>query len=409
MSDCQYSGSTDGNPQRQVAWRPAAVATAALVAALIGAPSAASADEGGGPTFTWGGYVKFDAIYNTTGRDVGPGGSDLGDYFLVPHLIPIDGQAEDDGGLNLNARESRFWLKTELDTDYGPFKTYIEVDLYGFNASLGDERLTNSSTVRLRHAYGQLGGFMLGQYWSTFMDLAALPEKIDFGTPAGRVFARQAMIRYTHQLSSGSLDIALENPETTLTAGDGTNVTRDDDLVPDVIVRYTHKGDGYHVSAAAMGRALISDASGDTELGIGVAGRVSGRVDTIGKDNFKVAVNGGLGLGRYMALNAYTAGAIDVDGSIAPTPVVGAHTSYQHWWSDTTRSSLVLSYSQAFNDTDLVPESVNKSLLTVHANLCWNPIAAVRVGIEGIFAQHTIESGDSGELIRAQGSVRYVF
>ncbi len=106
--------------------------------------------------------------------------------------------------------------------------------------------------MRIRHAYGQLGGFLAGQTWSTFMDLKALPEKIDFGSPAGRTFVRQAMLRYSHKLGPGTLDLALESSETTLTASDGSRAVRDDDRVPDLVTRYAYDGNKGHLAAAVL-------------------------------------------------------------------------------------------------------------------------------------------------------------
>ncbi|MEM9490678.1 MAG: DcaP family trimeric outer membrane transporter, partial [Myxococcota bacterium] len=366
--------------------------------------------------FIWGGYVKFDAVFNSTGRLNGDsefvGAADLGDFFLVPSLVPIGERSDGDGGgLNLNARETRFWLKTEVATPYGPLTTYIEADFYGFNASLGDERLTNGSTLRLRHAFGQLGPLMAGQFWSTFMDLKALPEKIDFGSPAGRIFTRAAMIRYTHKMGNGTLDVSLENPETTLTADIGSRVTRDDDLVPDVVVRYSYDTDKMHLAVGALGRLIRADEAAAPDLSdsqLGLAGRLSGKITTFGKDNWRFAFIAGQGLGRYITLNAYNAGYIGDDGGIELIPVIGGHTSYQRWWTDTIRSNLILSYSAAFNEEDRV-ETVNKNLTTVHFNTAWNPVPRTRFALELIYARRELESGDSGELLRAQGSVRYTF
>ncbi|KTF07689.1 porin [marine sediment metagenome] len=66
----------------------------------------------------------------------------------------------------------------------------------------------------------------MGQTWTTFMDVGSLPESLDFiGTTDGITFARQVMVRYTN----GGLQLALENPESTITPfGGGSRITSDD-------------------------------------------------------------------------------------------------------------------------------------------------------------------------------------
>lgn len=382
------------------------------------APAPAStptSDEKPAVRYSWGGYIKVDAIYNSTGRLSGDsefiGAADPGDFLLVPSLVPVGGDDfEDGGGHNLNARESRFWLKTEADTPRGAFKAYIEADFYGFNSSLGDERFTNSSSMRIRHAYGQFGGLLAGQTWSTFMDLPSLPEKIDFGSPAGRVFSRQALIRYTRPVGPGALDIAFESPETTITAADGSTITRDDDIVPDVVLRYTYNTESLRLVGGAMVRTIRADdvVDGESATKPAVSGMLAAKVP-FGKHNVRFVAHAGQGLGRYMALGAFTAGTIDDQGGVELTPVFGGILSGQVWFTDTARFNLVLSASQAANDTDRAPMTVNKSVASVHGNVMWNPVEPVRVGLEVIVARRELEDGTDGQLIRTQAAIRYMF
>ena len=136
----------------------------------------------------------------------------------------------------------------------------------------GNERVSNSYNPRMRHAFVKYDNWLFGQTWSTFQDVAALAENLDFVGPAeSTVFERQPMIRY----SRGGFDIALENPETTVTPfGGGARIVTDDGEMPDVIVRYTHKDDWGHVAGAAIVRQLTYDDNmgiDDTTLGWGVS------------------------------------------------------------------------------------------------------------------------------------------
>ena len=80
-----------------------------------------------------------------------------------------------------------------------------------------DERISNSWSSRLRHAfvkwdYSENSSIMAGQSWSTFFNVGALPDVLDFVGPAGTIFVRQPQVRWT----MGGLQLAVENPATRL-------------------------------------------------------------------------------------------------------------------------------------------------------------------------------------------------
>ena len=66
---------------------------------------------------------------------------------------------------------------------------------------------------RLRHAYGQWQGLVIGQTWSTFADPEAEPSGIDFEGLNAIALFRQPQVRYTRPLRQRySLAAAIENP-----------------------------------------------------------------------------------------------------------------------------------------------------------------------------------------------------
>lgn len=373
-------------------------------------------------TFRWGGYVKLDAIYSSTSRGLT---SDVLDYLVSPGGIVVANPDPADN-FNLSARESRFWLATTTPTAHGDVGTHVEVDFLGLDASLGNEITTTPTSVRLRHAYGTFRGFLAGQNWSTWMDLAALPEVNDFGSPAGRLFARQGMIRYTRQMPAfgGEIQIALENPETTLTvtaAGDGalgTRIVPSDDRIPDTVVKVVKTGAWGHLAASGIVRLLRSDGAlvaNATDSALGFGGHVSGKVKLGGKHNIAFDAAYGRGIGRYVALATFRDGEIDAAGNIDLIDVVAATLTGQVWLSEGVRINLTGSMSQSMGNADLfatadAATSVNKRLITVHSNVMWNPVKTLRLGIEHIFVQRTLENDDiTGDMHRFQAAAMYTF
>ena len=121
---------------------------------------------------------------------------------------------------------------------------------------------------------------MVGQNWSTFMPLHALPEALDFGGPhVGEVFIRETQIRYTH----GNWQFAVENSETN---GDGDigspssavglsgNEADPDESIPDFVARYNYSGDWGQASFGALLRKIDQGGLDKTGTAFNVAAKI---------------------------------------------------------------------------------------------------------------------------------------
>jgi regulator of replication initiation timing len=132
-----------------------------------------------------GGYVKVDAIHDFNMSRTGSG-EDFGLYSA----IPLDNSDEDEKGSNtrIHARQTRLNMTATTPTEYGDLKLFVEGDFFGGG---GSQTSTNANGFALRHAYGELGGFLVGQTWSNYMDLPAYPESLDFQGVSGNTLLRQ--------------------------------------------------------------------------------------------------------------------------------------------------------------------------------------------------------------------------
>src|SRR4029453_17382370 len=68
------------------------------------------------------------------------------------------------------------------------------------------------TTIRLRHAYGELGQWGAGQYWSPFMDIDVFPNTVEYWGPNGMAFFRNVQIRWMPIQGDTRMTIALERP-----------------------------------------------------------------------------------------------------------------------------------------------------------------------------------------------------
>lgn len=379
----------------------------AQLAQQIAVPKAQE-DKGfrvGKTTVAYAGYVKMDAISQRTSGGQVPSGSLLRD-FLLPGLIPVGG-AGSGYDTDFSARQSRFILKTA--TDVGAEHTlnsHIELDFMVTDG--GDERVSNSYTPRMRQAFVTYDNWLFGQAWSTFQNVGALPDSLDFiGTSPGTVFVRQPMVRW----SKNGWQIAVEQPETVLTTPAGGRLVTSDDTVPDVVVRRNLTGTWGSLTAAAIARKLTmsDDDFGNSDDALGYGLSLSGKIKVGERDDLRFMATAGDGLGRYIGVNIVNDAAVDADGNLDPIFTYSGFAAYQHFWGKRLRSSVAGSYFKADNPVLLTTNQVTDQSWNALANLIWNPVDPLDIGIEVMYADRKLEDGRSGNLRRLMLSTRYNF
>ena len=355
----------------------------------------------------YGGQVRMSVV-----KTLGPLGVD--DKF-VTSLIPIEGSQEAGKGERLvfSARPSRLNFDFRTPTGVGSIRAFAEADFAG-----GD---TNS--FRLRHAFGQWGSFLGGQTWSTFSDPEAEPDGIDFeGLNAISLF-RQTQIRWTKAIrENASLAIAAENPSPDVTGATGVN------QVPDVVVRVRLDrkespflgffANGGHFQAAILGRQIRAEAPdrpNETFSTLGFGANLSGQTFTKwreGRDNFTYALNGGIGIGRYItdlgSLGGQDAVYDPETESLEPLNVFASYVGFQHWWKERLRSTWTYGYVRVNNLEIQTPDSLHQTH-RVTANVAWSPILRLDLVLEYLAGTRTNKDGATGfsNQIQVGGTFRF--
>ena len=104
------------------------------------------------------------------------------DTLRVTKLPSFKDEFGKDNSTFSGVRQSRLGVRTSTPTSLGELKTTFEFELFGTGVDSGQ------TTFRLRHAWGELGQFGAGQYWSPFTDPDAFPNsaRVPGGRPAWR-------------------------------------------------------------------------------------------------------------------------------------------------------------------------------------------------------------------------------
>ncbi|WP_430539726.1 DcaP family trimeric outer membrane transporter [Luteimonas terrae] len=365
-----------------------------------------------GTKFTVGGMIRTDGLVTkTTDGDIAKGTA--GRDFYVPGAIPVGGDGPDTYS-DAHLKFSRLWFDASTVLDSGD-KLGARVELDFFGGALGNSAATNTYGATLRHAYLTYNNWLVGQTWSNFMDTNALLDAVDFVGPTDAVvFVRQPQLRYTN----GPWAISVESPETTVQPFGGAGgpaparvIAGDNSAIPDVIARYTHKGDWGHVSFAGMARQLkYEPVAGAESTDTGYGATVSGLVKLGESTDIRYQVSGGDGIGRYIGLATIQQDAmIDSAGNLDALGGWAGYVGLRQVFTPAVRGNLFYAQSQWDNDTAWTGLGVTRKVHSVHANVIWSPVPKLDFGVEAIWGERTLESGADGELMRLHTMARYSF
>jgi DcaP outer membrane protein len=340
------------------------------------------------------GYAEGDVIHDFRGTSAP-------DIFTYLPNQPLNSTNPPHGQTKLTAETSRFGFESSTPTAYGPFTTKLEGDFYSFS----DDSSRNH--LRLRHAYGEYDGFLIGQTWGTFMDVDDLPETVDFNGPIGSPFVRKTMIRYTYKDPTiANFTVALED--------DGQTGAR----LPDLVGKVDRSFDWGAANVRFMTHEKRDAASGIHKRGYGWG--FGGSLKATDKDLLMMQfarVDGDFdnqyGSNGYVENNA-------LDTTVPATGFAfdrnyGLIVGWTHTQNDNWRGTVAYGMNRSVASDEfklLVAGSDginNKTLEQLHLNVIYTPIKNVDLGAEYIYGRRITYDDQLGTMSRFSLMGRYTF
>ena len=362
--------------------------------------------------FDFYGFIMMDAGYDT--KQVDPAWFDA---LRTTKLPAYEDQFGADGNTYFSVRQTRFGVKTTTPTDAGELFTQFEWELYGTGADAGQ------TTIRLRHAYGQLGKVGAGQYWSPFMDIDVFPNTVEYWGPPGMAFFRNVQVRYMPIQGDTRMTIALERPGASADLGDDyaqrievAGVVPHFPL-PDISAEYHVGREWGYVEIAGIYRRIEWEDTPDS-LNIDLSGSVNGwglnlssNIKIGESDIARLSVLYGEGIENYMNdapadIGVKTSGS-SVEG--VALPVLGLVAFLDHNWNEKFASSVGYSMIDIDNSDGQAPSAFATGQYAI-GNLIYYPATNVMTVVELQYGKReNFSDGFTSDDVKIQFSFKYNF
>jgi hypothetical protein len=395
--------------------RTAGVVAGVFILALSPATGFAQSDESNNSIVELYGHAMLDMGYQTRQND-----PDWFDVVRPTKLPSFEDEFGDDGNFFSSVRQSRLGVRSSTPTSRGELKTLFEFELFGVGADAGQ------TTFRLRHAWGEIGKFGAGQYWSVFMDIDVFPNSIEYWGPTGMILYRNVQARWTPwENEAGSrFAISVERPGA---SGDNgrfadrvelEGVTGDFEL-PDLAAHYRWVDDWGHVQIAGILRRIQWNDLNDDEFDLsgsetGWGLNLSTNVK-LGRHVFRGSLVYGEAIQNYLNDAGLDIGVVEnfsdpnrpIVGKGIPVVALSAFVDLN--WSEEWTSTVGFS----FQDNDITngqTASTFESGSYALANLLWHPVPNVLIGAELQYADRdNYSDGFSSDDVRIQFSAKWSF
>jgi hypothetical protein len=361
------------------------------------------------------GFAMLDSGYQFKQND-----PDWFDVVRPTKLPSFTDEFAPDGKVFFGVRQTRFGIKTSTPTSLGDLKTIFEFELFGTGVDAGQ------TTFRLRHAYGELGQFGAGQYWSPFMDIDVFPNSIEYWGPNGMVFFRNVQVRWMPIQGDSRVTVAAERPGASADQGIYSDRVELQGVRPKFDMpdfsweARLGRPWGYveiagifrKISWVDLNRSATQDLSGDA-LGWGV--NLSSNLKFNDHNTGKFQVVYGSGVQNYMNDAPVDIGIQSNPGNpISPIkgvalPILGIVSFLDHNWSDKFSTAVGYSMMDISNSDGQAPSAFNQGHYAL-GNLLYYPAKSAMIGSEFQWGRRVnFTDGFNVNDYRVQFSFRYNF
>ncbi len=354
--------------------------------------------------FSIGGYAKTDLIFDFDG---------VGDpYEFVLGEIPVNDSPQGGSYSKLHIRESRTNLEIRnMNSPYPIDKFFLEFDFWDGAAN---------TNFRLRHAYMQYGQLLAGRTWSIITELRALPLIMDFAAGDAILGGRSEQIKWDGDKIFGTLDWAVG-----LEAYDDTRIVTPDTLdgrglaradAPRLSGGLSYPWDhGVLSVGGAINEVRFDGTDGlDDESELGWSAVLGSRIYLDPDNQHFLGFNAGYTHGTVADIIAFANdgtpnAAIDENGNLDLAEGWNANIGMHLNLPGNFSTNLHYAYTKLEEIPELFAADEMAEAWAAHVNLIYDVDPRFRVGMEYMWGERKIVSGDDGDASRLQFSTFYYY
>lgn len=266
-------------------------------------------------------------------------------------------------------------------------------------------------SFRVRHAYGQIGRFLIGQTWTLFNNVSYLPATVS--KTVGRIGLRSPQFRYSKSINKKmrwSAAIEYSSPIINIPdAADGTLLQ----VIPDFTGRYSYNTDQYSYQVAAV-ISTISGRINDTSpinYAFGFGASFSGKMKVKSYGNLYLSLTTGKAVSHFMDLYNNQGEDLAYDpqtDKYTPLFSTSGYLAFEHNFPNNFSANLSFGMSSIKNKSFQSDDAYNYSYNALF-NVFWLPIEGARAGIELANGQRFDLGGARGIASRVSLLIYYDF
>ncbi|MFA0027814.1 DcaP family trimeric outer membrane transporter [Vibrio breoganii] len=316
--------------------------------------------------------------------------------------------ANDESNIAIDTTLTRLNLGTftPLEGDES-LRSFVSIDFNGSNNGKMD--------LRFREAYVNWnlagGALLVGQTWSTLMDLNRFPDTVLEPTLSGVVFTRQPMVRWSQRFGTVRYDLALESGTNAHVTTDNSETELDNiSDVPDFIAAIQTDTDQYWLRAAGLISHIKTTSKDDdkTYSDNGWAVHLSGGIKFNEKDHFQIAYFNSRGNDRYV-LGVSQTGPLfnEQTGEFHLRESQSLWTAVGHSWTENLKSTIGYGIWQA-DEFSWQKDTFTETQFAL-ANLKWNVRPSLTLGIEYNYTSYERSESDERDNHRVIFAADYAF
>jgi len=341
------------------------------------------------------------------------------DTMRITKLPSVDKQFGEDNSTFSGVRQSRLGVRTSAPTDLGEFKARFEIDMFGTGVDAGQ------TTIRLRHAWGELGAFGAGQTDSPFTDPDVWPNSLEYWGPTGMVFFRNVQVRWTPLKGEQTVMLALERPGASGDSGVYADRVELQNIkarfpVPDLSGAFKESRDWGYVRVGAIVREIkwddvLADQVNLSGSAVGWGVNFSSNVKASKNDVLRLQYAYGRGIENYMQDSPVDIGIQKNPGSTItpftgkPLPIHGIVAFLDHTWNSKFATAIGYS-SQNIDNSDGQAPNAFKAGKYALGNLLYTPVPNFMFGGELQWGRReNFSDGFHSDDVKVQFSFKYSF